>query len=327
MTLTRNWIVLLAAILATSGWSQVLAQDSNQPDGRVLIQAVDDAIEVKIGDQLFTRFLTKDETKPTFYPVLGPGQTPMTRSYPLAKSPGEAKDHPHHKSIWLGHEVNGLDLWANRDGVIKVSGVAEIDQANDSFSVVTQWHRKSDDSVICTVECQYAFGWDESARWIDATFQFKATDGDLTFNDTKEGMFAIRTHPNLRLNAAKEFKGAPTGHAVNSRGTTGKAVWGESATWVDYWGTIEKQDVGVAIFDHPSNFRHPTHWHAREYGLVAANPFGLHHFTGAEKGTGAHTLQAGDSMTFRYRMLFHAGDHQDAEIPARYKTFTQSVDQ
>ena len=34
------------------------------------------------------------------------------------------------------------------------------------------------------------------------------------------------------------------------------------------------EPVTIAILDHRSNPGYPTHWHARGYGLFAANPLG-----------------------------------------------------
>ena len=77
---------------------------------------------------------------------------------------------------------------------------------------------------------------------------------------------------------------------------------------------IDGKTIGMAIFDHPSNPRHPTWWHARYYGLVAANPFGIHDFEKQPDGTGDLTIPAGKSVTFRYRFLFHEGDYKAADI-------------
>ena len=82
--------------------------------------------------------------------------------------------------------------------------------------------------------------------------------------------------------------------------------------------------MGVAIFDHPSNPRHPTWWHARTYGLITANPFGLHNFERKGRGAGNMTIEAGKSVTFRYRFLFHSGDVKEAKIAERYEQFAKS---
>jgi hypothetical protein len=81
--------------------------------------------------------------------------------------------------------------------------------------------------------------------------------------------------------------------------------------------------MGIAMCDHPDNLRHPQHFHARDYGLLAANPFGLHDFTGAPKGTGDFTLPAGDSLSLRYLMVFHKGDTAAAGIENRWQQWSQ----
>ena len=109
----------------------------------------------------------------------------------------------------------------------------------------------------------------------------------------------------------------------------GLPVWGKRAKWVDYWGTIDEKVVGVAIFDHPSNPRHPTWWHARSYGLISANPFGVHNFERKPEGTGDMKIEAGKSVTFRYRFVFHEGDAEAAKIPELFEAFaaTEAADE
>ena len=104
-------------------------------------------------------------------------------------------------------------------------------------------------------------------------FDIKLTAGEaVKFGDTKEGSFGLRLADPL-----KEQKG--TGKMTNAEGKVGeKAVWGRPSPWVDYAGTLEGEQLGITIMDHPTNPGHPTHWHARAYGLCAANIFGLHEF-------------------------------------------------
>jgi hypothetical protein len=138
----------------------------------------------------------------------------------------------------------------------------------------------------------------------------------VTFGDTKEGTMGIRSNPALNLKGT-----GAAGHALNSEGLKDEAIWGKAARWVDYSGPVEGKVTGIACFDHPSNLRHPTTWHAREYGLVAANPFGLHDFEKKPKGAGDYVIKKGDSLTFRYRWLFHTGDTVAAKIDERWKTW------
>ena len=113
------------------------------------------------------------------------------------------------------------------------------------------------------------------------------------------------------------------GHIENSRGEKDGNAWGKRAEWVDYYGPVEGETVGIAIFDHPKNFRHPTYWHVRTYGLFGANPFGIHDFVKDEKAdAGNHTVPSGETITFRYRVLIHKGTTSEAKIAEAWKEYT-----
>ncbi len=144
------------------------------------------------------------------------------------------------------------------------------------------------------------FSVEQSTRTIDFDLTLIATEKQVTFGDTKEGTFAMRLAPTLRLTGA-----VARGSARNSEGVTGKDVWGKRARWIEYSGPIGGEIVGVVIFDHPDNPRHPTWWHAREYGLVAANPFGRRAFQGSSQQAGDLVIQKGESIRMRYRIVIH----------------------
>ncbi len=326
MTRILYTLLLMHLLFNSPGWGQEESQDVDT-DNRITIQKMDGGIEVRMDGQLFTRYHTNRETKPCFYPVLSPGQIPMTRGFPIEERKGEANDHPHHHSIWLGHEMNfegqHYDFWANRGGIAKHTATLEINDAEDSFSVMSDWIT-NDGKVVCTVIAKYSFGFNEKGRWLDATHTFSATHGDFTFEDTKEGLFAIRTHPDLRLTPdPKRGVDEVFGNAVNSEGVSGKPIWGKAAKWVHYWGEVEGQRVGLGIFDHSANQGHPTRWHARDYGLIGANPIGQHHFTGAEKGAGELTIPNGESITFRHRMIFYAGDADSEQLEVWWQDYVR----
>jgi hypothetical protein len=179
-----------------------------------------------------------------------------------------------------------------------------------------------DGTVVCTDTRFVTFGTTPAGRYIDFQISIHASHGDVTFGDTKEGTMGIRMHPLLRLqNDERRGNHTAKGKAINSEGVEGKAVWGKRAKWVDYWAPIGGNTVGIAIFDHPSNPRHPTWWHARYYGLVTANPFGIHDFEKKPPGTGDMLIKSGDSVLFRYRFLFHSGDVNQANIVGEYASF------
>lgn len=307
-------IVLIMLSLTLDGHAQGTSEST-----KLKIERAGDVCAVRINDKPFTFLHLSGLRRPILYPVLGPGQTPMTRNYPMKPDvPGEAEDHPHHKSIWCGHGlINNVSFW-HEEGQILVDQEqpVHIAVAADGKSGSVQFSCKylgPDDKLVCTDKTMLTFYDLGDTRAIDWDITIQASDGALKFGDTKEGMMAIRTHPSLRID-----QGAL---AMNSEGVTGEDIWGKPAKWVDYSGKVEGNQVGVAIFDHPENLRHPTTWHARAYGLVAANPFGLHHFLDKPEGTGDFNVAKGDAIRFRYRFVFHPGDAKEAKIGERYAAF------
>ena len=139
-------------------------------------------------------------------------------------------------------------------------------------------------------------------RTIDFDITLTAVE-KAVFGDTKEGTFALRVASGPEEpHADAPAQPARTGHLVDSEGRQGeKEVWGKRASWADYYGVVDGEPLGIAIFDNPSNPRHPTWWHARSYGLFAANIFGLHDFENDKSKDGSLTLAPGEKLRFRYR--------------------------
>lgn len=297
----------------------------------VVLHLQDDRVRVESDGELFTEYVYRGHPKPILYPVIGPYGIGMTRNYPMREDGvGEAEDHPHHQSLWFTHgQVNGVDFWSIKDGAGRIVQDQLIETSSGScrgtIKTANSWLNPAGETV-CTDTRRIMFIVDKTTRMIDWATTIHASHGDVVWGDTKEGSMGIRTHPRLRLKADPE-RGVEivTGQAVNSEGIGGKEIWGKRARWVDYWGDIDGHVVGIGIFDHPRNLRHPTWWHARDYGLVAANPFGVHNFEGKPPGTGDLTLPAGESLTLRYRFVFHEGDTDQAEIQMRYKAFANDV--
>lgn len=298
--------------------------------GEVTIKEVDGSYHVHIDGKLFTALKHKDLRIPCFYPIHGPNEVPMTRKYPLEDArPGEAKDHPHHTSLWYAHgDVNGLDFWhgggknPEKGGKVVLDDVVKMIDGEDMGVLETKsrWLTLQGDEEVCQDECRFTFLKLGEARYLTFQVTIKATNGDIVFGDTKEGTMAIRTHPNLRLQGE-----VANGEAVNSTGDKNKDLWGKAAKWVNYWGKIHNQEVGIAIFDHPSNPRYPTTWHARDYGLIAANPFGYSYFFKGEGQDGKLTVKDGESITFRYGFLFHSGGH-DVELLEQVTTIWGEIE-
>jgi hypothetical protein len=181
--------------------------------------------------------------------------------------------------------------------------------------------------VHLTDETTIRFRGTAAARFIDYEVTLKApADKPAVMGDTKEGSMAIRLPlwmtPSHRQGKGKNHEGQGT--IINSAGQKNDDTRGKRATWVDYHAPKDGKVYGVAMFDHPSNPRHPTWWHVRSYALFAANPFGQHDFEPAhkaDKSAGDMTIPAGGSVTFRWRFYFHSGDEKTGKVDERFKEY------
>jgi hypothetical protein len=114
-----------------------------------------------------------------------------------------------------------------------------------------------------------------------------------------------------------------SGKYTSSEGLTGDAVWGTRGRWTMLTGTVDNEPVTLAILDHPSNPGFPTYWHARGYGLFAANPMGEKVFTEGKRELNV-AIQPHQSLTFRHRILILHGSAQPQDLEAAYRDFTGS---
>jgi methane monooxygenase PmoA-like len=238
----------------------------------------------------------------------------------MKAGPNEAHDHPHHNSLWFTHgDVNGVDFWANGEKKGKIVHDKFLELSSGPKTGVIKSQNKwvaADGKVICTDTRTHRIHTRPDGQMIDFEVTVHASQGELTFGDTKEGSMAIRLTPTMRLKGE-----VGKGHIVNSAGNKDGSTWGKRAAWCDYYGPVNGDVVGVAIFDHPENPRHPTWWHVRDYGLFAANPFGVHYFERKPEGTGNLTVPAGESVTFKWRFYFHKGDEKQGKVAEHYREF------
>lgn len=282
-------------------------------------------IEVRVGDQLLTAYHDDPaDARPFFYPVIGPSGQPVTRHFPMKPdAPGEDRDHKHHRSMWSAYgEVNGADNWSEEKNHARQvpQGESEI-VSGPVFGRLTARNRwvgpddrpQLDERRVLTV---YAAG--PERRLFDYEINFTATAGDVQFGDTKEGgLLSFRVASTMDASKGQ-------GRIENSAGGVGeKQCWGKPAAWCDYSGPVAGETVGIAVMDHPGNFRSPVHWHVRDYGLMTTNCFGDSTFAGEVGGhRGDYTLRAGHSLTFRYRVLLHRGHAAEGGVAEAFAAYT-----
>lgn len=304
---------------ASDGWTQgvMLRQSADTPG----------VVRIEIDGNLFAEYHYQGASRPYLFPVLDAEGALVARRWPLQEGIGEEQDHPHHKSLWYAHgDVNGVDFWSESENAGRTVHVEFLEKKSgrETATFTTRNHLISKEGKrIATEDYKLRVHRTDDVRILDFDVILRATDGDLTLGDTKEGSMAIRLAETLRLKPNEHNVGKPTGHIVNSEGVRDGATWGKRAAWVDYYGPVDGRTVGVAIFDHPSNPRHPTWWHVRDYGLFAANPFGIHDFERKAAGTGDMKIPAGGKLTFRYRFVIHPGDEKVGRIAERYAEYAQ----
>ncbi len=291
----------------------------------VKITETKDTLGVEINGRLFTAYNYKNVPKPYFYPVIGPTGDVVVRHWPMKKGAKyEQHDHAHHRSWWFAHEpVNGHDFWTEgkKSGKIVHDEFIEVRSGETGVIACRNKWVSADRRIVCTDTREHEFSAVEDGIFAGFRITIHASHGDVLFGDSKEGTMAIRVAPQLRLKGK-----VAAGHIINSEGVCDGDAWGAKAAWCDYWGEIGTKTAGIAIFDHPDNLRHPTGWHARSYGLFAANPFGAHYFQQEHKGAGDYRIKTGESLVLKYGFYFHVGSPEQAGVAEHYQRYAKPDD-
>jgi len=270
-------------------------------------------LSITIDGQPFATYnFGENLAKPYLLPVRTASGTVINRALDDASD----ADHPHHKGMWNAiDEVNEVKFWAEK-GVIRNVAIKTLiaEGATAAFEAVNEWRHPETgvpqltETAIITVHPNRLLVYD---------MRLKASNVDVTFEDTKEGLFGFRVAPSM-----KEKNG---GHVVASDGTqTTKECWGKAYNWIDYYGDVDGKTVGVAIMDHPKNFR-PSRYHVRDYGLFSISPFGEKSYTNGTSEAAPYHLQKGETLRIRYAMYFHDGDAKKANVAAAWDQFLKAT--
>ena len=305
-------------------------------------------VDVLVAGKPFTSYIYPSNVKkPALYPIHTASGKSITRGFPPRE--GERADHPHHVGLWMNYgQVNGLDFWGNSDStavadrpkkgtiVHRAIRKAEGGAGKGTLEVSADWVDHQGKTLL-REDVRYVFHAGENVRGIDRLTTWTALGEPVSFADTKEGMLGLRVTRSLEQPSNEplvitEKDGSVTRVPARNEGVTGKyrssegvegdAVWGTRAHWMTLGGTVEGSPVTIAILDHPKNVGFPTYWHARGYGLFAANPFGHKDFTNGKEELGFR-LAAGESTTFRHRILILDGAATPEQIEQQYQAFAR----
>ncbi len=298
---------------------------------RVVSDPIAHTVVVTAGGKPFTTFIYPDSLeKPVLYPIYAPDGQLITRGFPLKPRPGEPVDHPHHIGLWFNYEnVNGLDFWNNsyaipadrkaQYGWIRTDSVSA---AGSALYYTAHWIDQQKRPLLLE-RTTFHFTANATEWIIDRSTTLTAlADTGASFPDAKDGVLGLRVTKELQLpsNTPGEFiddKGNITkvaagnspdinGTYLTSEGKTGDSAWGTRARWCMIYGKKGDDTLSIAISDNSANPGYPTYWHARGYGLFAANPLGQRIFSNGREKLNFH-LDKGQSATFRYRVIIAAG--------------------
>lgn len=315
----------------------------------VSVQEAGRRVEVRADGRLFTAYRWgSGQKKPILYPVRTDRDLEVTRGFPLAPRPGERTDHPHHAGLWFSYgDVDGVDFWNNSDsharsaamGVIEHRAVRKAASGKRGLlDVELEWILPGGRPAL-REETRFVFSTGKRRRTIDRITRLTALGEPVVLGDSKEGLLGLRVarfleHPEGKPVVLTGADGNPgpavldeagvSGRYFTSEGKSGGEAWGTRARWAALEGRHEGQWVTVAIFDHPANPGHPTCWHARGYGLFAANPLGRRSFDEAQP-KGALALARGESARFGYRVSIVSKRRSAADVEKEYRRFTREV--
>ena len=299
----------------------------------------DGQLEIFINGQHVTSYVFNQACeRPFLYPVIGPDGYPVTRSIPTLG------DHPHHKGISLAlGDVSGekgkpgINFWAlgtigdPRQGRVIHKRFTHLEQGPVFARLEEENVWKQNDDLegakrkgqVLLNELRTITVWNVSpARIIDIHTVLSPAVDEVILNADVEKKQTAKENGPLVIRVADNMRGTVEGTIVNSEGgRTEKECWGRQARWVDYYGPVVPGGPvnGIAAMDHPSNLRHPTAWHVRDYGLFAANPFYDKKPEWPEQGPVYLSRAKMDTLEFRYRVYVHRGDEKEGRVEQKWQ--------
>ncbi len=306
--------VITSIVTAPAGEHELEIVTGSEAPAVTVVEVAEHKLDVNINGEAFTSYVTDPSLAK---PYLGPVMTSFGESF--TRLDFETKEHPHHRSIFFGvgdvtldGGAEHVDFWNEpaNCGIQKSTGIKNVVSNNvyAAFTAGTQWCSHDGEPMI-DAECEYKFyAQNRNLRYIDLSMTFTASYGGVTFGKTKEaGPLGVRMADPLRAERG--------GYIANSYGAKGEGeCWGRAANWCVYGGELSGHNVGVAVFDDPKNERYPTSWHIRDYGLFAANNL---YFKGQLR------INAGERLTYKYRIVFFEGTPETARIADRFIVYAK----
>jgi hypothetical protein len=318
------WVVDEMEWLGQRSYELVTSEEVDAPTGEgvVLSQEAPGELRVDIGGEYFASYhFGPTVVRPYLYPILASGGLSLTRNWPMVPDvAGETHDHSHHKGLYTAHgDVNGMDDWSETPGhgYMIHRGFTRLYDGPvvGGFTQELDWTDAESNTVLTETRRARFYHAPPEARLFDWQVTLHASEGEVVMGDTKEGGL-------ISVRVATSMDARDKGRIENGYGARQEAeTWGKRAPWCDYSGPVEGTWRGICLMDHAGNPRHPTHWHVRNYGLMTANCFGLHDFTADPSNRWDMVIPAGESRTWRYRVLVHEGNAAEGKAAVHYHDY------
>jgi hypothetical protein len=311
-------VCAVAAILGCSGLTTRAGSSGFAMERR------DDRVDILMNGRPYTAFHFNSKwDKPFLFPIRTVSGAVISRGWPVEPRQGDERDHAWHRGIWYGHgDINGEDFWREKPDKttarLVVEGEPKISRGTKSVLQATLAMVGAKGNRLGTITQEYEFRREGSEVLIDARIAVAADrGGPLKFGDSDDGGFGFRLGTEFREDHGAEL--------MNSDRLTGtEKIWGKPAKWVKYTASVSGARTGLAVFDHPSNLRHPTGWHARGYSLCSANPFASGSFAKDKSKDGSYTLPTGQTLNLHYLVVIYDGELPPQEADKIFARFARS---
>lgn len=311
-------MLLAAAALSLStahvGAGATLAAE----DGAVTFAEHPGKLQIDVGGHAFATYVFEDASipRPYFAHVRVPGGPQVTRNHPPVAGKDAVDHDTFHPGIWLAFgDLNGADCWRNKARVrhAKFSLPSEAKGDGGHFGVVNHYLKDLEAGLVAVETCQYTIVARPSGTLLvcDSEFGSPARE-EVVFGDQEEMGLGLRVATPLAVTGG--------GTIVTSDGLRNEEqAWGKQAAWCDYSGVMEGRRIGMTLMPDPKNFR-PSWYHARNYGFVAANPFGRQAFAKGEKSR--VVIKRGETLRLRFGVLVHSAPADEPiDLAAAYQDF------
>ncbi len=267
----------------------------------------------------------------TVWQLVADPEEPKSYFHPLATVDGDVltafrpSDHPWHRGLWWSWKfINGINYWEEdpKTGASEgITGLARVELLpRDDFSARAElhfrYHPPGKPVVMNEVRRFEISAPDADGTYtIDWTTECRAATEAVKLDRTPPPAAGGPNHggyAGLSLRFPRDLQG------WNFRSSEGiqKAAegHGQVARWVDLSGPV----AGIAIFDHPSNLRHPQPWYLSDRpALMFFNPAPLFNEP--------LEVPAGGTLTLRYRVLVHSQPVTAEQLEAFWRAYVSSL--